>query len=201
MDELKTIWRTADDLTLELDLLARPSNIETVHQQLADEDRRLKKWLPFTYAFIVLMLLGMTVFFYAVGALGSPLAWVGWALVMFASWCVAYFAQAIKIPFGEFVYAQPTRLFLNDVKEALHRKRAFLLAGVSLQSLFLSLGISLIIYADTGGAANLGGLLGLMLGIGGGMVGMMAMAFELNYGKVRRVVNEFLASEDTLDLV
>lgn len=201
MDELKTIWRTADDLTLELDLIARPNGIQTVHKQLQDEDIRLKKWLPFTYGFIVLMLLAMTAFFYAVGALASPLAWVGWGLVLFASWCVAYFAQAIKIPFEELAYAQPTLFFLNDVKRALSRKRAYLLTGVGLQSIFLSVGISLIIYAETGGAANLGGMLGLMIGAGGGMVGLMAMAFELNYGKVRRVVDEFLASEDTLDLV
>lgn len=201
MDELKSIWRTADDLTLELDLLARPSGIQTVHQQLQKEETRLRKWLPFTYAFIIVMLLGMTGFFYAVGVLASPLAWAGWGLVLFASWCVAYFAQAIKIPFDEFAYAQPTRFFLNDVRGALRRKRAFLLTGVGLQSLFLSLGISLIIYAETGGTSNLPGMLGIMIGIGGGMTGIMAMAFELNYGKVRRVVEEYLASEDTLDLV
>ncbi len=201
MDELKTVWRTADDLTLELDLLARPSGIQTVHKQLQDEETRLKKWLPWTYVFVVLMLLGMTAFFYAVGALASPLAWFGWALVMFASWCVAYFAQAIKIPFDEFAYAQPTLHFLNEVRDALRRKRAYLLTGVGLQSFFLTIGICLIIYAETKSTVNLGGMIGIMLGIGGGMVGMMAMAFEINYGKVRRVVNEFLASEDTLDLV
>jgi|GEM_PF-3218178 len=201
MDELKTIWRTADDLTLELDSLARPSGIQTVHKQLQDEEIRLSKWLPFTYGFIGLILLAITAFFYAVGALASPLAWAGWGLVMLASWCVAYFAQAIKIPFDEFAYAQPTLFFLNDVKSALSRKRAYLLTGVGLQSIFLSAGIALIIYAETGGAVNLGGMLGLILGAGSGMVGLMAMAFELNYGKVRRVVEAFLASEDTLDLV
>jgi hypothetical protein len=41
----------------------------------------------------------------------------------------------------------------------------------------------------------------MMLGIGGGIVGMMSMTFELNYGKVRKVVEEFLAAEDRLDLV
>ena len=57
------------------------------------------------------------------------------------------------------------------------------------------------IYAEVGSGLNLGGLLGLMTGIGGGMFGLTAMTFELNYGKVRRVVEEFLASEEALDLV
>lgn len=203
MDELKTIWRHADDLTLELDLPSRSKNVQSIHKKLRDDDRRLKKYLPWTYGFIITMLLGMTGFFYAVGALSGPLSWLGMGFIILASWCVAYFSQLVRVPYEDFAYTQPTIPFLYDVKDALRRKRISMLGGVSLQVLFLTIGLTLMIFSDGEGLTSgaLGGFLGLMLGIGGGVLGMMSMAFEMNYGKVRKVVEEFLAAEETLDLV
>jgi len=203
MDDLKTLWRHADDITLELDLLSRPKNVQSVHKRLQDEERRLKKYLPWTYGFIIAMLLGLTAFFYSVGALNGPLSWLGMGFIILASWCVAYFAQLVRVPYEDFAYNQPTLPFLHEVRDALRRKRISMLGGVSLQVIFLTLGLTMMIFSDGDGFTSgaLGGFLGMMLGIGGGVVGMMSMTFELNYGKVRKVVDEFLAAEETLDLV
>lgn len=197
------LWRHADDITLELDLITRPENIQSVHKQLQDEDRRLKKYMPWTYGFISVMLLGMTAFFYANGVLTGGLSWLGMGLVIVASWCIAYFSQLVRIPYEDFAYSQPAVPFLYQVKDALRRKRISMLGGVILQVLFLTVGLTLMIFSDGDGftPGAMGGFLGLMLGIGGGIVGMMSMTFELNYGKVRKLVEEFLAEEDSLDLV
>jgi hypothetical protein len=203
MDELKTLWRHADDVTLELDLITRPKNIQSVHKRLQDEDRRLKKYLPWTYGFITVMLLTLTVIFYNIGALAGPLSWLGMGLVLLGSWCVAYFSQLVRVPYEDFAYAQPTLPFLYEVKDALRRKRISMIGCVALQVLFLTAGLTLMIFSDGDGFSSgaIGGFLGMMLGIGGGIVGMMSMTFELNYGKVRKVVEGFLADEETLDLV
>jgi hypothetical protein len=149
------------------------------------------------------MLLGMTTFFYANGILTGALSWLGMGLIIVASWCVAYFAQLVRVPYEDFAYTQPTLHFLHEVKDALRRKRFSMLAGVGLQVLFLTAGLTLLIFSDGEGFTSgaLGGFLGLMLGIGGGILGMTSMTFELNYGKVRKLVEEFLADEGTLDLV
>lgn len=202
MDDLKILWRHTDDLTLELDLLDRPDNIQAVHKQLQDEERRLKKYLPYTYAFIGAMLMALAMLFYQQGIIVGLLGWLGMGSVIIASWCVAYFAQLVRIPFADFAYAQPALDFLYEVQDAIRRKRNAMLVGVGLQSLFLTIGIGLIITSEGGSfdPGHIFGFLGMMLGISGLVVGLTATTFEANYGKVRRVVEEALAEEE-LDLV
>lgn len=194
MDNLKSIWQQLDHCVHQLGDIAHSGKNNSIFEKLEKEAALRKKFNPLLITMIVLF----TVFFvFIIQANGNDFNFstvAGISLVALASIIIATFSQIVKMPLQKFRHDKSSIEFLKIVKVKLDQSRKFLVLGILLQNICLTIGLYLLIFYNhpTANEGLLFTFLGFMFGLGGLAVGSAYAFFNQHYKGTYATIDLFL---------
>lgn len=193
MDNLKLIWNqvSCDAKQLEINV---DHQKESIFEKLQKEQRLRQKFNPLLVTFIILF----TLFFGFIILWGeSAISYsklIGIGFVTLASIVIAIFSQVVKMPLNQFEHDKSSMIFLKMVKDKLNQSRNMLIIGIILQSVFMTLGLYLIIFHNVSDVnpGYLGAFFGFMAGLFGAAIGGSLAFFHTHYKSTYQLIDHFL---------
>ncbi|MFS4455001.1 hypothetical protein [Maribacter sp. 2304DJ31-5] len=195
MKDLKSIWNTINDIQLKKVEFTDVNKSNDIFSRLEKEEKLRKSY----FIWIILLVLTTMSFFswiiYDTSGVFGLNQGIGVCSITVGSILIVYLAQLVKIPLNEYRYQQTSIEFLLVVKEKLSKRRRFLIGGISLQLIFLIIGLHLLIFPNfhsVGTQAALGLYYGTMLALAGSGIGITVACYNAYYKPILERIKVFL---------
>lgn len=194
MDNLKSIWNQLNINTHQLELTVKEGQ-KSILEKLKHEEALRKRYNPFLVIAIILFTIVLSsIILNFTTSLSIPKI-IGIILVSLANICVVYFSQGIKLPIKNVKHNCSSVNFLSLIKVKLDNYKKKYIFGITLQFLFLTSGLFLIIFYNVP-HYNIGFVFtffGFMCGLGGIAIGGAISFFNSHYKSTYQVIDHFLS--------
>jgi len=194
MKDLKQIWDSTNFFHLKNKEIIETENPKYIFLKLEKEENRRKKYfLSITIFILIIMMFFSWLVYYTEGVFGINQI-IGVGLITIGSVFMVYFIQLVKIPFDKFKYQETSLEFLKVVKAKLVVRKKFLIGGISVQFVLLTVGLHFIIFSNSliGNGSKLGLHYGSLFAFSGFAIGLTVIFYNAHYKPILKKIEAFL---------